>query len=42
MERRYRNWSPLEPKVSSGILKIYAKLVDPPEKGAAINTREIE
>lgn len=42
MERRYRNWSSPEPKVSSGILKIYAKLADPPEKGAAINTREIE
>ncbi|MFQ5834639.1 MAG: dihydroxy-acid dehydratase [bacterium] len=42
MERRHRNWSPPEPKVSSGILRIYAKLVDPPEKGAAINTREIE
>jgi len=42
MERRYHNWSSPEPKVSSGILKIYAKLADPPEKGAAINTREIE
>ena len=42
MERRHRNWSSPEPKVSSGILKIYAKLADPPEKGAAINTREIE
>ena len=41
MERRYHNWSSPEPKVSSGILKIYAKLADPPEKGAAINTREI-
>jgi len=42
MERRYHNWSSPEPKVSSGILKIYAKLADPPEKGAAINTREIK
>lgn len=42
MEKRYQNWSSPEPKVSSGILKIYAKLADPPEKGAAINTREIE
>lgn len=42
MERRYHNWSSPEPKVNSGILKIYAKLADPPEKGAAINTREIE
>ena len=41
MERRYRNWSPPQPKTSTGILRIYAKLADPPEKGAAINTREI-
>jgi len=41
MERRYRHWSAPEPKIKSGILKIYAKLADPPEKGAAINTREI-
>ena len=41
MKRRYRNWSPPEPKVKDGILKIYAKLATPPEKGAAINTREI-
>ena len=42
MERRRRNWSPPEPKVRDGILKIYAKLAGPPERGAAINTREIE
>jgi len=42
IERRYRNWSAPEPKIKKGILKIYAKLVDPPEKGAAINTREIK
>jgi len=41
MEERRKNWSPPEPKVKNGILKIYAKLADPPEKGAAINTREI-
>jgi len=41
MKERRKNWSPPPPKVKNGILKIYAKLTDPPEKGAAINTREI-
>ncbi len=42
MEKRRRSWTPPEPKVKSGILKIYAKLAEPAEKGAAINTRELE
>ena len=41
MKKRHKNWSSPEPKVKDGILKIYAKLASPPEKGAAINTREI-
>jgi len=41
MKKRRKNWSSPEPKVKDGILKIYAKLASPPEKGAAINTREI-
>lgn len=42
MKKRYRSWSPPEPKTKSGILRIYAKLASPPEKGAAINTQEID
>ncbi len=42
MEKRSKNWSPPESKVSSGFLKIYAKLTEPAERGAAINTREIK
>jgi len=42
MEKRRRNWSPPEAKIKSGILKIYAQLADPPEKGATINTRELK
>lgn len=41
MERRREEWAPPEPKVKSGMLKIYAKLAEPPEKGAAINTRKV-
>jgi len=40
MEKRSRGWSPPEPKVSKGFLKIYAKLAEPAERGAAINTRK--
>lgn len=42
MEKRSREWSPPKSRVDRGFLKIYAKLASPAERGAAINTREIE
>ncbi len=42
IEKRTREWIPIEPRVKKGFLKIYAKLASQADRGAAIITQEIE